>query len=123
MSRVLVITDAPKTAALVPFGLALLGAKCDVAASLSEAMARLEENLYVVAVVDLRWGIRGAAALASWIRAHLVHRGIRPVLGAETPLAECLESGFCLSSAVFLRGDFDLFDLREAIGGAAQRVA
>ncbi len=115
MTRVLIITDCIRTEAVGRLGLNLLGASCDVARSLGEAMRRLNAGVYDAALVDLQWEQDAAATLASWVRAHLVARGLSLMIGASTPLSQGLEAAVRLPSGVFLRREFDLMDLKEAL--------
>lgn len=116
MKPVLVISDVPKTNTFVRFALTLLGVRHDMVMSLAEAAKKLERGAYGAAIIDLRWPDRAVLSLASWVEAHLTRRGIRPVLGAETPLARNLQAAVLVPRATFLRRSFDLLDLKEAIG-------
>lgn len=115
MARVLILTDCTRTEAVGRLGLNLLGVSSDVARSLGDAMRRLQATNYDAAVVDLQWERDAADTLASWVRAHLVARGIPLVIGASTPLSQDLEAVVRIPSGVFLRREFDLLDLKEAL--------
>jgi len=119
MKRLLVITDSPRTEATVHFALSLLGVPHDVVRSLAEAVARLDRESYRATLVDLHWGRSAAASLSSWTHAHLVARDLRVILTACTPLWWDMRCCAPLPAATYLRRNFDLLDLKEAVVGAA----
>ena len=116
MTRLLLISDVPRTRAYVGFALDLLGVEYDVATCLTTAALELDRHDYDSAIIDLRWEPPAAPSMTAWVDVHIVNRGIRPVLTAETPIARDMHFALRLKSAVFLGRNFDFKDVMEAAG-------
>ena len=116
MTRILLITDVPRTRAYVGFALDLMGVEYDVVSCLSVAAAYLDRRTYETAIIDLRWEGPTTPSMTSWVVVHVAGRGILPVLTAETPIARDMHFALHLKSAVFLARNFDFNDVMEAAG-------
>ncbi len=116
MTRLLLITDLPRTRAYVGFALDLLGVEYDVSTCLTTAALQLDRHEYDAAIIDLRWEAATAPSMTAWVDVHIANRGILPVLTAETPIARDMHFALRLKTAIFLGRNFDFKDVMEAAG-------
>lgn len=115
MSRVLLISDVPRTRACVGLAGSLLGFEVETAASLTLAALALKRGGYDAAILDLRWGVLTAPSMLTWVKEFLVEKNVKVILCADTPLAQDIEVSVKLRSATFLSRHYDIQDLAEAL--------
>ncbi len=126
MSRVLLISDVPRTRACVGLAASLLGFEVDTAASLTLAALALKRGRFDAAILDLRWGVLTAPSMLTWVKQYLADRNVKVILCADTPLAQDIDVSVKLRSATFLSRHYDLQDLAEAVAvpmAGARKVA
>ncbi|MBI2932119.1 MAG: response regulator transcription factor [Planctomycetes bacterium] len=112
---IIVVTQTPSFDAKLRLGLRERGVPVRVVTTLGDAALELRRRRPSAVVIDLRWSLSWSYSLAAWVRRNLTIAGIRVVLSAETPLARDLYAAFLVKEAAFLRHDFELEDVLEAV--------